>query len=62
MRRSADLVFGINQLVVSLKRSGSLDERAQMSTAKGVHRRFTLAAFDSFLVVAGGAGRTGAMA
>jgi hypothetical protein len=62
MRRSADLVFGINQLVLSLKRSASLDERAQMSTAKGAHRRFTFAAFDSFLLIAGGADRIGAMA
>jgi hypothetical protein len=54
MRRSADLVFGIYQFVVSVKRSVSLDETARMSTAKGNLPRFTLAAFDSSLVTVGG--------
>ena len=61
MRRSADLVFGINQFVVSFKRSVSLDKRAPMSMAKGAHQRFTLAAFGSFLVAADAAGRAGDM-
>jgi hypothetical protein len=59
MRRSADFVFGINQLVVLFKRSASLDEREQMSTAKAVPHssRFTLWAIGSSLeaaVVVGG--------
>jgi hypothetical protein len=53
MRRSADLVFGINQFVVSVKRSASLDETVRMSTAKGNHLRFTFPAFDSSLVTVG---------
>jgi len=59
MRRSADFVFGINQMVVSFKRSVSLDESARMSTAKGDHLRFTLAAFGCFLLRTEGMGWIG---
>jgi hypothetical protein len=61
MRRSADFVFGIYQFVVLLKRAANLNELARMSTAKGAHRRFTLAAFGSSLVMTGGVGRIAAM-